>query len=42
MTDDEFRAWLFPPVLSWKRKLVIRCIMVALCILAAWLGQVPQ
>lgn len=39
MTDQEFQLWLFPPVLSPRRKLVIRCIMIALVILADWLGR---
>jgi hypothetical protein len=42
MTEDEFNAWMFPPVLTWQRKLVIRCIMLALTFFAAWVGQIPQ
>ena len=42
VTEDEFRLWLFPPVLSWQRKLAIRCLMIGLVILSAYLGHVPQ
>jgi len=38
----DFHAWLFPPVLTRRRKFVIRCIMLALTIFAAWVGQIPQ
>jgi hypothetical protein len=41
MTDQEFQAWLFPPVLSTRRKWIIRGIMIGLTILAAYIGQLP-
>ena len=42
MTDEEIMLRIFPPVLSWKRKLVIRCIMIGLVILAMYMnGPMP-
>jgi hypothetical protein len=42
MTDDEFRKWLFPPVLSRTRKVVINLIMLAITILVAYLFNDPS
>lgn len=36
MTDEEIYQAIFPPVLTWKRKLVIRAIMIGFIILAMW------
>ena len=33
MTPEELQAWLFPPVLTWRRKLAINAIMF--CVLIA-------
>lgn len=43
MTDDEFHKWLFPPApLSFKRKLVINLIMLAITIVVAYLFNDPS
>ena len=43
MTDDEFRKFLFPPApLTFKRKLVVNLIMLAITILIAWLFNDPS
>lgn len=41
--DEQFNLWLFPPVLSRRRKIVINCIMLAITILVAHVfnGPVP-
>lgn len=40
--DDEFRKWLFPPVLSFKRKVVINLIMLTVTMVLAWLCNSPE
>lgn len=42
MDQDEFQKWLFPPVLTWKRKLVINAIMFCVLILVVYLFGAPK
>ena len=43
MSDKEFLKFLFPPApLSFKRKLVINLIMLAITIGVAWLSNSPS
>ena len=42
MIDDEFCKRLFPPALSFKRKVVINLIMLVVTLCIAWLFNDPS
>ena len=39
MTPEELQTWLFPPVLTWRRKLAINAIMLCVLIFTMWVTQ---
>lgn len=41
MTDQEFLAWLFPPKLTLRRKIVINVVMFIITLIVVWLFNNP-